>query len=136
LALPQIGFVFSNRFHSTRFGFRNSNFGFPAEGRLWFCFFKTPRAGLGANRNWVCLALNWLCFFAAQNHENLHISLSYNTLSRFNPPANWLCFFNLSSIFRRFLLFFTCFLHYFGIIFSKRLLFRRDLHDKNGFLCL
>jgi len=58
---------------------------------------STPRAGLGANRNWVCLALNWLCFFAAQNHENLHISLSYNTLSRFVIPANWLCFFNLST---------------------------------------
>ena len=39
------------------------------------------------------LALNWLCFFAAQNRKNLHISLSYNTLSRFAMPANWLCFF-------------------------------------------
>jgi len=85
----QIGFVFSNNL-------------------------LTPSTGLGANIDWLCLALNWLCFFAAQNHKNLHNILSYIHLSSFCPFENWVCFFKLSSIFRRFLLFFTCFLHYFG----------------------
>ena len=42
--LPQIGFVFSNRTHSTRFGFRNSNFGFPAKGRHIGFVFSQPAA--------------------------------------------------------------------------------------------
>ena len=59
------------------------------------------------------LALNWLCFFAARNRKNPHIPLSCRYIRSFQPPANWVCFFKLSSIFRRFLLFFTCFFHYF-----------------------
>jgi len=117
--LPKIGFVFSNwalsfGTHSTRFpantgqqasgyatgvvGFRVSCFGFPAKGRL--------------------LALNWPCFFWAGKRENLYNHLSYRYLSSFCHFANWLCFFKLSSIFRRFLLFFTCFFQYFGFFFK------------------
>jgi len=86
---------FSSRYSC--FGFRASCFGFPAEGRHIGFVFSTPRAGLGANRDWLCLALNWLCFLAAQNHKNPHISLSYRYLNSFCPFGNWLCFFKLTT---------------------------------------
>jgi len=31
--------------------------------------FSTPSAGLGANTDWVCLALNWVCFFAVSKPQ-------------------------------------------------------------------
>ena len=50
------------------------------------------------------LALNWLCFFAGKKRINLHNILSYRHLSSFCPFRNWVCFFNLTTNFRRFLL--------------------------------
>jgi len=61
---------------------------------------------------WLCLALNWLCFFTGLKREILHNTLSYMHLRDFWPLVNWVCFFKLSSNFRRFLLFFTCYFHY------------------------
>ena len=52
--------------------FRISCLGFPAKGRR--------------------LALNWLCFFAAFIHKNLHKSLLLLMLHQFARLANWLCF--------------------------------------------
>jgi len=71
-------------------------------------------------QDWLCLALNWVCFFADPKREILHNHLSAKTLRQFRPTANWVCFFNLSSIFRRFLLFSTCFFHY-SAFFSTRI---------------
>ena len=39
------------------------------------------------------LALNWLCFFAIQNHDILHNPFLYRYLRSFHPFNNWLCFF-------------------------------------------
>jgi len=75
-----------------------------------------PALSLSKGQAW--LALNWLCFFAGKKRINLHNILSYRHLRSFRPFANWLCFFKLSSNFRRFLLFFTCFFHYFGFFSS------------------
>ena len=58
---------------------------------------STPRVNLGANRDWVCLALNWVCFFADPKRENLHNILSYRYLRSFRPFANWVCFFKLTT---------------------------------------
>jgi len=83
----QIGFVFSNSTHSTRFGFRASDFRQNA-GKLGLIGFE--------------LALNWLCFLAAKNLKNPHNTLSYRYLISCCPFENWLCFFKFSSNFRRF----------------------------------
>ena len=57
------------------------------------------------------LALNWVCFFGPEIGGFLRNALLLLSLHYFSLRANWLCFFNFSSIFRRFLLFFTCFFH-------------------------
>jgi len=82
--------------------FRISNFVLRISGRrpvlvLFFQIGFQPPAVLGANRDWLCLALNWVCFFAAQNRKMLHNPLSYKTLRHFHPATNWLCFFNLTT---------------------------------------
>ena len=58
------------------------------------------------------LALFGFVFVPPSKHEILHNHLLYGYLSHCCPFVNWVCFFKLSSIFRRFLLFFTCFFHY------------------------
>ena len=60
------------------------------------CFY-----GLANLRNWLCLALNWVCFFAASKPEILHNHLSYRHLRSFCPFENWLCFFKFVFAVRR-----------------------------------
>jgi len=98
---------------------------------IWLCFFNFRwRNTHHAVRSTNCHKLlsimilrrfarqaNWLCFF---NFVSA-IRITHHAIRE-----SWLCFFNLSSIFRRFLLFFTCFLHYFGIFFFD---FTQDKHN-------
>jgi len=60
-------------------------------------FFQNPQRDLGAKYNWLCLALNWLCFFADSKRENLHNHLSNRHLRPFWTFINWVCFFNLTT---------------------------------------
>ncbi len=132
----QIGFVFSNRTFSSlaSAGWQPHPLGM---GMAW--------AGSASPANWLCLALNWLYFFAAQNHEIPHNTLIYRYLCSFCPFVNWLCFFKFSSNFRRFSLispcfskktagftlifaFFLLFFTNIGFVFSNSILFRQDLH--------
>jgi len=116
----------------------------------WLCFFKSSfficllapggslkAAGFGDGLDRFHLpsklALNWLCFFAEQKRENLHNPLSYRYLSSFF----WLCFFKLSSIFRRFLLFFTCFYSFFCLFsFDYTQDFNWTRHQWCGLNCI
>jgi len=55
-----------------------------------------PTAMLGANSDWLCLALNWVCFFATSKHGILHNHLSYKTLRHFHPNEIGFVFSNYS----------------------------------------